>query len=55
MIKSFLISFITTLCVIITVHNIIVINRSLDRCEQLAAQIEAYGEYYEQNFANKHF
>lgn len=55
MIKSFLISFITTLSVIITINNFIEIDRSLDRCEEIVKQIHAYGEYYEQNFANKHF
>jgi hypothetical protein len=55
MIKSFFISFLATLGVIFTIHNIYEVNASLDRCEQYIAQIEAAQAYYNENIANKTF
>lgn len=53
--KGFLFGFIGTLSLIAAVHNYTQYCIHFDNAMRLAAQIDAYGRYYEQNLANKTF
>lgn len=53
--KGFLIGFVCTIPLIVAVHNYNQYCVHFDNAMRLAAQIDAYGRYYEQNLANKTF